>query len=253
MVRFKVNKPDDRQDFVITTAYKKLYGQLNDLKTHKGRIVHVMGAPGTGKSANIYEAIENLDLNVYNAVLVLDHVDQDSFEVYHKFFDALKEDMKVKSVEEVYKKASKYDAILFADRFHDAHYLYGDMVGFSLWMNNNGMRSFPFYLLLILHYIWNIFRFRGINLVFQTSWAIRIKGVKRDLFTDFGLFSRLLVSILKIFFVVVEISYTESEIIEIVKKRVPDADEEEIKLYMDQYGSRIRFILESLKESPKNV
>ena len=252
MVRFKVNRPDDSQDFVFTNAYKKLYKQLNVLKTHRGRILHVMGAPGTGKSANIYEALDNLDLNVYNAVLVLDDVDLNSIEVYHKFFDSLKEDMKVDSVGGVYKKASEYDSVLFADRFHDSHYLYDNKAGFSSWTDNKGVKTFPFYLLLILNYLWNIFKFRKINLVFQTSWAVKIKGVKRDLFTDFGMFSRLLVSVLKIFFIVVEISYTESEIVEIVKKHLPDADEEEIKLNIKQYGSRIRYILQSMKEESYN-
>ncbi len=248
MVRYKVNRPDDEENFVITKAYKKLYGQLNDLKTHKGRIVHVMAAPGTGKSANIYEAIKSLNLNVYTGFLALDDVSQSSFEVYHKFFNTFKEDMEVKSVEQVYVKASEYDAVLFADKFHDSQYLYDDKVGFSVWMANKGVRSFPFYFLLILHYLWNIFKFRRINLVFQTSWAIRFRGAKYDLFTDFGWFSRLLIWILKIFFVVVEISYTESEIVEIVKKHLPDADEEEIKPYMEQYGSRIRFILQVMRE-----
>ncbi len=252
MVRYKVNTEEDGQDFVVTTAYQKLYGQLKDLKTHKGKIIHVLGAPGTGKSANIYEVIKSLDLNVYDAPLALDDVDKNSFEVYHEFFNTLKEDMKVKSVEEVYKLASEYDAVLWADKFHDSQYLYDNKVGFSVWMDNKGIRTFPFYLLLILHYFWNIFKFQKINLIFQTAWTIRIKGVKYDCFTDFGLFSKLLKFILKIFFVVVEISYTEPEIIEIVKKRVPDAEEKEIKLYIKQYGSRIRFILQAVKNHKKH-
>lgn len=253
MVKYKVNTPDEAHDFVVTRAYKRLYEQLNDLKTHKGRIVHVIGAPGTGKSSNLYEAIKSLDLNVYSAVLVLDDTSQSSFEVYHEFFDTLKEDMKVGNMEEVHRKASQYDAILFADKFHDAHYLYDGKVGFSSWMNDKGIRAFPFYLLLILHYLRNIFKFRRINLVFQTSWAVKRNGVKYDLFTDFGLFSRLLTSTLKLFFVVVEISYTESEIMEIVKKHLPDADEEEVKSLVKQHGSRVRFILQSLNESKKRV
>lgn len=251
MVKYKVNTPDDDQDFVATAAYKRLSGQLNDLKIHKGRIIHVIGAPGTGKSANIYQAIKDLDLNVFNAVLALDDVHQSSFEVYHKFFDTLKEDMGVDSVEEVYMKASEYDAVLLADKFHDSQYLYDDKVGFSLWVDNKGIRSFPFYLLLVLHYFRNISKFRGVNLIFQTAWTFRIKGVKYDLFTDFGPLSKLLVRILRIFFMVVEIFYTESEIIAIVKKRVPHAEEKEIKSYIKQYGNRIRYILQAINKSQK--
>jgi len=124
MVKFKVNTAEDDQDFRATTAYKKLYARLKDLKTRKGRIIHVIGAPGTGKSANIFQAVKDLDLNVYNAVLALDDIHQSSTEVYNKFFDTLKEDMKVNSIDGVFDKASEYDAVLLADRFHDSHYLY---------------------------------------------------------------------------------------------------------------------------------
>jgi len=81
MVKFKVNTAEDDQDFRATTAYKKLYARLKDLKTRKGRIIHVIGAPGTGKSANIFQAVKDLDLNVYNAVLALDDIHQSSTEV----------------------------------------------------------------------------------------------------------------------------------------------------------------------------
>lgn len=249
MVKFKVNTAEDDQDFTVTAAYQRLYRQLKDLKTSKGRIVHVIGAPGTGKSANIYTAVNNLDLNVYNAILKLDDVHQSSTEVYNKFFNTLKEDMKVKSIDEVFKEASDYDAVLLADRFHDSHYIYEGKVGFSLWMDNKGLRGFPFYLSLISFYFRNKSKFRKVNLVFQTAWTFRIRGVKKDLFTDFGLLSRIFVSFLKVFFVVVEISYSESEIIEIVKKRVPDVGEEEIRSYIERYGNRIRFILEAIEKS----
>lgn len=253
MVRYKVNTSDDGQEFLVTNAYKKLFILLEDLKIRKGRIIHVVGAPGTGKSSNIYEAINNLGLNVFEAGLILDNMDKNSLDVYHEFFKTLRKDMNVKNNEECYKKAALYDAVLLADRFHDSQFLYVNKVGFSIWMDNKGLKSFPFYLLIILHYFWNLFKFRKINLIFQTAWTIHIKGDKYDFFTDFGLFSKLLLFILKIFFEVVEISYTESEIIEIVKKHLPDADEKEIKLYFKLYGSRVRFILQSLKKGSKKI
>lgn len=248
MVRYKVNTQQDGKEFVITRAYHKLNHVFEGLKTSRGRIIHVMGAPGTGKSATIYAVIKKLDLNVYDAVLALDDEDASSSEVLNEFFNTLKKDMGVEKEEDIYKKASDYDAVLLADRFHDSHLLYGDRKGFSIWMDNKGIRSLPFYILLMLHYFRNYSRFKRINLIFQTAWTFRIKGVKYDIFTDFGLFSKLIIYMLKIFFEVVEISYTPEEIMEIVKKHSPDADEKEIELYMKKYRSRIRFILQSLDD-----
>ena len=249
MVKFKVNIAEDDQDFIVTAAYQRLYKQLKELKSCKGRIIHVIGAPGTGKSANIYTAVNNLDLNVYNAILKLDDIHQSSMDVYNKFFHSLKEDMNVQSVDAVFDRAAVYDAVLLADKFHDSHHLYEGKVGFSLWMDHKGFRSFPFYLSLVLFYFRNKSKFHRVNLVFQTAWTFWVRGVKKDLFTDFGLLSRIFVSFLNIFFVVVEISYTDSEIVEIVKKRMPGFGEEDIKPYITSYGDRIRFILEAIEKS----
>jgi len=87
--------------------------------------------------------------------------------------------MKVNSIDGVFDKASEYDAVLLADRFHDSHYLYEGKVGFSLWMDNKGFGSFPFYFSLIILYFRNLSRFRKVNLVFQTAWTFRTRGVKR--------------------------------------------------------------------------
>lgn len=248
MVRFKVNTPDDSREFVTTRAYNKLFGILKLLKNHKGRIVHVIGAPGTGKSVNIYEALDKLELNVYEPVFILDEVNESSLDVYHKFFKTLKDGLNVKSNGDLLEKAAGYDVLLWADKFHDSHLLYKNRAGFSQWMKNKGLRSFLFYFLLVLYYFRYIFRFRKINLVFQTAWTIHIRGVKYDLFTDFGMFSRFIILVLRIFFDVVEISYTESEVMEIVKKYVPEASETEIRQGIGKYGNRIRLILQSLKE-----
>jgi hypothetical protein len=246
MVGYKVNSPQNGQEFVKTQAYHKLYHLFKGLKENKGRIVHVLGAPGTGKSATIYEVINNLELKVYDADLALDDVDVSSSEVLNKFFQTLMKDMNVKDVDEIYIKASQYDAVLFADRFHDSQFLYEDKKGFSIWMDKKGIRTLPFYILLIVHYFQNYSKFKKINIIFQTAWTFRVKGVKYDLFTDFGLFSKLIIQILRIFFEVVEISYSDEEIRDIIKKHRPDADEKEIQLYIKKYGSRIRFILQSL-------
>lgn len=248
----KVNSPDEKREFVVTEAYQRLYSSLKNLKNVKGRIIHVVGAPGTGKSTNIYEAINNLNLDVYDAGLILGDVDRNSWEVYQDFFKSLKKDMGVKSKEELYEKLTLYDGVLFADRFHDSQYIYDGKVGFSLWVDYKGLKTFPIYLFFISYYLRNVVRFRRVNLIFQTAWKIHIRGVKYDLFTDFGLFSKFLTGFLRIFFEVVDISYTESEIIEIVEKRLPDVDEEQIKLYIKKYGSRIRFILMALEADSLN-
>lgn len=248
MVNYKVNSPEDNKIFTVTRAYGKICDLFKDLKTQKGRIIHILGAPGTGKSANIYEAIKDLNLNVYDAILMMDDVDKSSKEVFKDFFNSLKYDLKVKKSEDVYLKVAEYDAILFADKFHDSHLLYENKVGFSLWVDHKGFKTLPFYILSIYEYIRHIKEFKNLNLIFQTAWTVRVKGVKYDLFTDLGVFSRLLVGLLKLLFDVVEVSYLESEIIEIVQNLLPDTDEERIKPGIRKYRNKIRFILESLKK-----
>lgn len=253
MAPYKVNSAEDNRNFIVTSAYHKIYDLFKDLKNRKGRIIHILGAPGTGKSANIYEAMFNLDLNIYEAFLLLEDVDKSSGEVYREFFNTLKRDMGVKQRKDLYLEASKYDAILFADKFHDSHLLHKNKVGFSLWADNKGFRTLPFYLRIILDYIRHIKDFRSINLIFQTAWTIKVKGVKKDLFSDFGLFSKVLVGLLKLFFEVVEVSYYPSEIIEIIKKHNTNAGEDEIKICIEKYGDNIRYILQSLKEEKESL
>jgi hypothetical protein len=244
MVKYKVNSAEDNKFFLPTRAYKKIHDKFMDLKTNRGRIIHILGAPGTGKSTNIYEAIRKLDLNVYDVPLALDDTDISSKEVYDIFFHTLKSDLGVLDKEDIYGKASEYDALLFADKFHDFHLLDEDKVGFSLWTDHNGFKTLPFFLRLVLVYIQHIKEFKKVNLIFQTAWRVRIKGTKYDLFTDFGLISKFVVCLLKMLFEVVELSYTEIEIIEMVKDRYPSIDEYQIKLCRDKFGNRIRSILE---------
>ncbi|MCE5213834.1 MAG: hypothetical protein LLF83_03840 [Methanobacterium sp.] len=253
MAKYKVNSPEDIKFFQDTTAYKKIYDKFKDLKISRGRIIHILGAPGTGKSTHIYEAIMKLDLNIYDVPFNLEYAHISSKDVYHRFFNTLKSDLSVRNDEELYLKASEYDAILFADKFHDSHLLHEDKVGFSLWMDCKKFKSLPFFLRLILVYIKHIKEFKKINLIFQTAWRIRLKGAKYDLFTDFGLLSKFFVGLMKILFEVVELSYSDIEIIKIVKERYPSADEYQIKLCRDKYGNRIRFILECIERRKINT
>lgn len=248
MVKFKVNSSEDDQLFVATKAYNKLYNTLKSLKTSKGRIIHVIGAPGTGKSSNIYEAIDRCELNVYDANLLIDNEKKSSAEVFNEFLNTIKRDMEVNSNKEMYAKASEYDTVLFADRFHDSHFFDENKIGLSIWANYNGVKTFPFYLMVISEYLKNRNELKQVNIIFQTAWTIRFRGSKYDLFTDFGPLTKLFVGLLKLMFEVVEVSYSETEITEIIKEHMPDADEKQIKFCIGRYGSKIRFILEDLEK-----
>lgn len=247
MAKYKVKSHEDGEVFVVTRAYKKLYNTLKTLKTTKGRVIHVIGAPGTGKSANIYAALKSLDLNIYDAILLMDHVEKSSREVFQEFFNTLEKDMGVDSKEEVYRKASEYDAVLFADKFHDSEFLDETKAGLSMWTDHKSIRSFPFYLFCIIEYFWHRNDLKQVNIILQTAWTVRIKGVKYDLFTDFSLLSKVMANILKLIFEVVEISYSEEETIEIVKNHLPHVEEEQVWQCITKYGNKPRFICEALE------
>jgi len=123
MDKYKVNSPRDNRVFMETDCYKKLFKALKNLKTEKGKIVHVIGAPGTGKSTNIFQALRETDLNIYDVKFSLESGNESSKEVFNKLFKDLANDLGLKSKENVYKRLSKFDAVLIADSFHDAHIL----------------------------------------------------------------------------------------------------------------------------------
>ena len=79
------------------------------------------------------------------------------------------------------------------------------------------------------------------------TWAVEIKGYKYDLITDFSIFSKLISIILKIFFEVVEISYSQEDTVKIVKSHFKDIDDEKIKQYIEKYGNKPRYILDDLE------
>ena len=248
MEKYKVSSACDNELFLITDCYLKLCKVMESLKKSKGKIVHVIGAPGTGKSANIYHAINDLNLNVYDMKFRLKSANASSKQVFNAMFEGLGEDLGVESKEEIYRKLSEYDTVLIADSFHDLHNLDPNYVGFSKWTYHAGFKAIYFYLLCIAEYIKHRKYFKNINIILQTAWRIHIMGKKYDLFSDLGLFSKILVKILNIFFDVVEICYSEKEIIKIVKMHVKDADIESIKLYIQKYGHKPRFICDALKK-----
>lgn len=248
MEKYKVSSARDDGSFVITDSYRKLYKILKSLKKSRGKIIHVVGAPGTGKSANIFHAIDEIGLKVYNVKFSLKSGNESSKEVFNKLFEDLQNDLGLKSKKDVYIKLSTYDAVLIADRFHDSHSFNPSEVGFSQWVDKAGFSAFYFYLLCIMEYLKNRKYFKNMNLMFQTAWKVHFNGKKYDTFTDFGFLSKIVLNILKLLFCVVEISYSKKETIEIVKMHVKDADTESIKRCIQKYGFKPRFICNALEK-----
>ncbi len=247
MEKYKVNSSDDNRFFLITDCYRKLYDILKGLKKSRGKIIHVVGAPGTGKSANIYRALNDLDLNVYDVKFSLKSLDSSSKQVFNRLFECLSIDIGLKSKEEIYEALSNYDVVLIADSFHDSHALNPNHIGFSKWTNHAGFKTFYFYLMCIAEYTKYRKYFKNMNILLQTAWRFYMRGKKYDIFTDLGLFSKILVNILKIFFDVVVIQYSEIETINIVRMYI-DADMGVIKKYIQKYGRKPRFICDALEK-----
>jgi len=246
---FKVNSEWDSKDFVFTKSFRKVYHIFLKLKSHKGKSILVIGAPGTGKSANIYSALKMLDLNIYDPTFFLDDVKINPKKVYQEFFRTLRDDLEVKTNKEVFRRVKEYDAVLLADKILDSEFLDQRKVGLSLWSEHNGVRAFPFYILVFFQYLKHRRDLEDINLIIQTALMVKIKEVKYDLLTDFFILSQIFVFILKLFFDVIRISYTEKETIEIVKKKFNLDDEKKIRLCIKKYGYKPRFILEALEKT----
>jgi GTPase SAR1 family protein len=247
-VKHKVSSILDNAIFIKSKSYKKIYELFNTLKTSRGKIIHIIGAPGTGKSTNIYFAIYDLDLKYYEPKFILKDENASPLIVFNKVIHELKKDLGVKSSDELFQKLSQYDAILFADKFHDTHLNNDKMVGFSRWTDSKGFRSFYFYWLCIKEYFSQREKFKNINIVFQTAWRIYIRGEKYDLFSDLGVISLIFKKMLNLFFDVVTIAYTDEEIIKIVKAHYPTLDEREITKYIKKYGLKPRYILSHIEK-----
>ncbi|NYB52191.1 MAG: hypothetical protein HVN35_06515 [Methanobacteriaceae archaeon] len=251
MEKYKINQMEEITNFVYTKSYNRLLERFSKLKEGKGHIIHVIAAPGTGKSTNIYKSIQELDLNVYEAKLPLPSMNMSSREVYNFMLECVRKDLQIKSSEPVGRYLEKFDAVLFADQFHDIHQIHRDKVGFSQWTNHMGLKSLKFYLICIYEYFKHRRDFKNINIILQTAWRIHLGGEKKDLFTDVGCLSALAVNILRVPFEVVKISYSEEETISIVKSHISDVNSDEIKHYIKKYGNRPRFICQNIKKDLK--
>ncbi len=155
MGKYKINSATDNRVFVATESFLKLCNIFKTLKNSHGKIIHVIGAPGTGKSSNIYAAIDKQGLNVYDVKSQIKDVNLDSKKVFNSVYNGFKKDFNVKSKEEVYNCLAEFDAILFADMFHDSHLVDEDTVGFSVWAGHAGLGATKFYLQCMAEYLGN--------------------------------------------------------------------------------------------------
>jgi hypothetical protein len=247
MGKYKIKCREDNRTFVETQSYQRLLETFSALQGKGGKIIHVVGAPGTGKSANIYAAQKKLDLNFYEVKLSLPSTHLNSRDVFNQMVTSIRDDLGINTWGKLSKYLKQFDAILFADQFHDSHLLHNEQVGFSQWTDFRGLRTFNFYFLCILEYLRHRVEFRDINLVLQTAWRIRFRGSKKDLFTDVGSVSKLALSLLKLPFNVVEISYSEKETINIVKSHLQNVDDDLIMQYIKKYGYKPRFVCQAME------
>ena len=246
MGKYKINSVSDNGVFVVTESFIKLCNILKSLKNNRGKIIHVIGAPGTGKSANIYAALEELDLNIYDVESPIKDDTISSREVFNGVYKKIKDDIGAGSKEEVFKSLASYDAVLFADRFHDSHLMDNETVGFSVWTTNTGFKAISFYLICIFEYFKERNAFKTINIILQTAWRFNFREKKYDIFSDLGIVSTLFVALMRIFFDVVVISYSPQETFEIVKSHI-NTDDKLIERYIHKYGSKPRSICEALE------
>ena len=246
MGKYKINSAIDNRVFVVTESFLKLCNMFKILKNSHGKIIHVVGAPGTGKSANIYAAIEKQGLNVYDVKSQIKDVNINSKKVFNSVYNGFKKDFNVKTKKGVYNCLAGFDAVLFADMFHDSHLVDDDTVGFSVWAGHAGLKASKFYLLCVLEYLKEKSEYKCINIILQTAWRFRFRGRKYDLFSDMGILSKLILAVMGTIFDVVIISYKPEETIKIVKNHVK-ADDKLIEHYIHEYGSKPRFICQAIE------
>ena len=252
MENHKVISSKDNDDFVVTNSFLKLCYQFKTLKYSKGKIILVIGSPGTGKSSNIYKALKKLDLNYYEPVLLLDNTEKGALGVFRELITGIKKDFGIKTKKEMVNKFSNYDVVLIADKILDSESLNEKKIGLGEWIKNKGLKSIPFYLILLFKYLVNKMSLNKMNLVIHTTWTIEIKGCKYDLITDFSILSKILSLILRIFFEVVEISYSEEETVKIVRHHFKDIDNEKVEFYIKKYGNKPRYIMDALENEGVN-
>ena len=134
MENHKVISSKENNDFVITDSFLNLCHKFKELKYCKGRIILVIGSPGTGKSSNIYKALKKLDINYYEPVLLLDNTKKGALGVFRELINGIKEDFSVKTKKEMINKFSNYDVVLIADKILDSESLNERKIGLGEWI-----------------------------------------------------------------------------------------------------------------------
>jgi len=69
----------------------------------------VVGAPGTGKSINIYSAIEELELNVYEVKSILPSRNMNSKDVFQMMVESIREDLKISPSDDIFANLGKFE------------------------------------------------------------------------------------------------------------------------------------------------
>jgi hypothetical protein len=249
MENHKVTSYKSNKEFIVTESFIKLTKKFKSLKNTRGRIILVIGAPGTGKSSNVYHALKTVDLKYYEPILLIDNDKMSSKSVYNRINDILYQDLYAKTEDEVFSKMAKFDAVLVADKFLDSEYINKSKIGLAEWVSHKTILTIPFYVLWIIKALRYRNSLKKINLIFQTAWTIQIRGFKYDIITDFGIFSTILQELLKKLFEVVKIEYTDAETIKIVKSHIKSINLEEIRYYIKKYENKPRYILNELEET----
>lgn len=247
MELFKVVSEIEKGKFVNTHSYKELYKKFQNLKSDKGKIIFVVGAPGTGKTVNIITAIEELNLNIFRFNDKIPTNLINSKEIFSEISNSFMYQIGMTSTEEAYKCISEFDAVIFGDNVQPTIFENEKSIPFSNWTEMVGVKAFYFYFLCIIEYLNHIKIYKKINIIFQTAFGINFKGKTYYLFTDLGILSRIAVLLFKIFFDLIVISYSEKETTEIVRCHVKASDND-IKSLIKEYGRKPRFICQKLSK-----
>jgi hypothetical protein len=247
MELFRVVSEIDKGKFVNTYSYKELYKKFQNLKSERGKIIFVVGAPGTGKTANIITAIEELNLNIFRFNDKVPSNLMNSKEVFYQISNSFKYQLGATSTEEAFECISDCDAVMFGDNVQPTKFGNEKSIPFSYWTETAGFKAIYFYFLCIIEYLNNKKIYRKVNIIVQTAFEINFKGKTYYLFTDLGILSRVAVLLFKIFFDLIVISYSEKETIEIVKCHV-EASDKDIKSLIKEYGRKPRFICQKLSK-----
>lgn len=247
MELFRVFSEIEKGKFVNTCSYKELYKKFQNLKSDKGKILFVVGAPGTGKTANIITAIEQLNLNIFrfNDKIPFDLIN--SKEIFSEISNSFKYQLGTTSTEEAFKCISDFDAVMFGDNVQPTKFENEKSIPFSYWTERAGFKALYFYFLCIIEYFNHKENYKKVNIIFQTAFEINFNGKTYYLFTDLGILSKFAVLLFKIFFDLIVISYSEKETIEIVKCHVKTSDND-IKHLIKKYGRKPRFICQELSK-----